>query len=106
MMEWDEKIDVIVVGSGVAGLCAAIEAADTGASVIVVEKMKITGGNSRISDGGLSAPGNFLQKKFGINDSVDLFMEDMMKAGLDLNHPHLGNIVAEKKAEAIDQKSA
>jgi len=99
---WDEKADVVIVGSGVAGLCAAIEAGFSGASVIVVEKMKITGGNTRISDGGLSAAGNFLQKKMGVKDSPDLFMGDMLKAGLGINHPHLVRLVAEKGAEAID----
>lgn len=101
-MKWDEKADVVVVGSGAAGLSAAIEATCSGASVIVIEKMKISGGNTRISDGGLSAAGNFLQRKLGIKDSPDLFREDMLQAGLGLNHPHLVGIVAEKGAEAID----
>ncbi|HKJ64184.1 MAG TPA: FAD-dependent oxidoreductase [Desulfopila sp.] len=52
---WDECRDVVIVGSGIAGLAAAIEAARSGARVCVFEKMKITGGNSRISDGALSA---------------------------------------------------
>jgi flavocytochrome c len=102
MTTWDEQTDIIIVGSGVAGLSAAIEANKAGASVIVFEKMKITGGNTRISDGGLAAPGNHLQKKLGIEDSVELFYEDMLRAGLGLNHPHLLRIVAERTAEAID----
>lgn len=101
MNKWDEQTDVLIVGSGVAGLSAAIEANQTGASVIVLEKMKVTGGNTRISDGGLAAPGNYLQKKLGIKDSPELFYEDMLRAGLGINHPHLVKIVAEKAAEAI-----
>ena len=53
MITWDEQTDVIVIGSGVAGCAAAIEARNAGASVLVLEKMKITGGNTRISDGGV-----------------------------------------------------
>lgn len=102
MSKWDEEADVVIVGSGAAGLCAAIEAADLGASVIVIEKMKITGGNTRISDGGLSAAGNFMQKRLGIKDSPDMFMADMLKAGLGLNHPQLVRILANNGAEAID----
>ena len=102
MRKWDEEADVVIVGSGAAGLCAAIEAAELGASVIVIEKMKITGGNTRISDGGLSAAGNFMQKKLGIKDSADLFMEDMLKAGMGLNHPRLARILADNGAGAID----
>ena len=102
MIKWDEQTDIVVIGSGLAGLCAAIEANQAGASVIVFEKMKVTGGNTRISDGALAAPNNYLQKKKGIEDSPELFYEDMLRAGLGLNHPDLVKVLAEKAAEAID----
>ena len=102
MIEWDEQADVIVVGSGVAGLSAAIEAKQAAASVLVFEKMKVTGGNTRISDGGLAAPGNYLQKRQGIEDSPELLYKDMLQAGLGLNHPQLVRVVAERATEAID----
>jgi len=102
MTKWNEETDVIVVGSGIAGLCAAIEAAQAGAAVMVFEKMKLTGGNSRISDGGLSAPNTFLQRQYGIEDSPELFYQDMMRAGLGLNHPPLLHVLAENGAAAIE----
>lgn len=102
MVNWDEQTDIAVVGSGAAGLSAAIEAIQAGISVVVFEKMKVTGGNTRISDGGLAAPGNYLQRSLGIDDSPELLYEDMIKAGLGLNHPHLVRIVTERAAEAID----
>jgi flavocytochrome c len=102
MTAWDEQTDVIVVGSGVAGLSAAMEAKQVAASVLVFEKMKLVGGNTRISDGGLAAPGNYLQKRQGVEDSPKLFYKDMLQAGLGLNHPQLVKIVAERAAEAID----
>jgi flavocytochrome c len=102
MTGWDEKTDIIVIGSGLAGLAAAIEAAQAGASVIVLEKMKVIGGNTRISDGALAAPGNYLQKRRGIADSPELFYDDMLRAGLNLNHPQLVRIFAERAAETIE----
>ncbi len=100
--EWQETFDIIVIGSGAAGLSAAIEAKITGADVIVFEKMKITGGNTRISDGALAAADNFLQKEKNIEDSPQLFFYDMMQTGKGLNHPELVKTVTEQSAAAID----
>jgi succinate dehydrogenase/fumarate reductase flavoprotein subunit len=102
MTEWDEQTDILVVGSGIAGLSAAIEARQAGADVLVLEKMKVTGGNTRISDGGLAAPGNLIQKQLGVEDSPELFCQDILRAGLGLNHPHLVALVAEKAADAVN----
>ena len=55
--KWDETVDVIVVGSGFAGLAAAIEAKKAGAKTIVLEKMPTAGGNSIINGGILTATG-------------------------------------------------
>ncbi|MCK5351678.1 FAD-dependent oxidoreductase, partial [bacterium] len=46
VVDWSEIVDIVVVGSGFAGLAAAIEARNSGASVLVLEKMKAPGGNS------------------------------------------------------------
>lgn len=102
MNHWDETTQVVVIGSGLAGLAAAIEARLAGSEVLVLEKMPITGGNTRISDGGLAAPNNFLQRQQNIQDSPQLFFEDMMQAGLRLNHPELVRTVANHAAQAIE----
>ena len=84
---WDETVDVIVVGSGFAGLTAAYVAKKAGANVIVLEKMRTYGGNSIINGGIMGVPGTEIQKEKGIKDSPELMMEDMLKAGLQMNHP-------------------
>jgi flavocytochrome c len=99
---WDESFDVIVIGSGFAGLAAAVEAHNAGATVLVIEKMKAVGGNSVISDGGIAAPQTNLQKKFHIEDSPDLMFEDMMRAGLHLNDPALVRVVVEGAKDAFE----
>ena len=96
----NKSYDIIVVGTGFAGLAAAIEAATAGASVLVLEKMKAAGGNSIISDGGMAVAESPLQKRHGIEDSADLFYRDMMKAGLGLNHPELVRTLTDHAGEA------
>jgi len=100
-IDWDETVDVVVVGGGFAGLAAAIEAKNGGASVTILEKMKAPGGNSIISDGGIAAAGSPMQEREGIIDSPELMYEDMLKAGLGLNHPDLVRIVAESSNEVL-----
>ena len=78
--QWNQETDVLVIGSGFAGLAAAIEAHSAGASVIVVEKMQAPGGNSSISDGGVAAAGTPMQRAADIVDSPDLMYADMVRA--------------------------
>lgn len=99
--QWDEEVDVVIVGTGFAGLAAAIEAVKAGASVALLEKMRTPGGNSIINGGVISAAGSPLQAEKGIEDSPESMLEDMMKAGLQINHPELARMVAEKSVEAV-----
>lgn len=86
--QWDENFDVIVIGSGFAGLAAACEAKNQGAgNVIVLEKMRSAGGNSVINGGIMSVPGSAFQKALGIKDSPELLAEDMIREGLGYNYP-------------------
>lgn len=101
MTAMPEQADVVVIGSGFAGLAAAIEAAEAGCSVVVLEKMMAFGGNSAISDGGIAAPGTDYQSAAGIIDSSDLMYEDLIKAGEGLNYPELARIVADEALEAF-----
>lgn len=50
-----KSYDVVVVGSGGAGLAAAIQAHDEGASVLIVEKMPTIGGNTIKASAGMNA---------------------------------------------------
>ncbi|MBU2549376.1 MAG: flavocytochrome c [Proteobacteria bacterium] len=99
--KWDESYDVVVIGSGFAGLAAAIEARQAGSSVMVMEKMAVPGGNSIINGGVIAAAGSPLQTRAGIKDTPDLLLEDMLKAGLYLNHLDLAGKVAEKSNEVV-----
>ena len=71
--------DVIVIGSGAAGLSAAVAAADAGASVLVVEAETVVGGSSRLSGGHFYAAGTSVQAQAGvIGDTADAMFEHYM----------------------------
>jgi len=63
--------DVLVVGAGGAGLAAAIEAADAGASVVVLEAGKRPGGSTALSGGVIYAAGTSVQQAAGVIDSAE-----------------------------------
>lgn len=68
----------MIVGSGCAGLSAAIEAGDLGAKAVVIEKMPRPMGNTIYAGGNFNATCTWVQKKAGVTDTVDAFYKDMM----------------------------
>src|SRR5580692_4719170 len=77
-VNWDREADVVVIGSGATGLPAAVVAREAGASVIVVEAENHVGGHAITSGGNLPlGGGTSYQKKYGIEDSADLFFRDL-----------------------------
>ncbi|QUT07740.1 FAD-dependent oxidoreductase [Sphingobium phenoxybenzoativorans] len=63
------QADVVIVGSGAAGLTAAILAARSGLSVLVLESTSVIGGTSAIAGGGIWIPNNHLAAATGVEDS-------------------------------------
>ena len=70
-------VDVVVLGAGGAGMTAAIEAADAGRSVLILESMPMVGGNSIRSTGGMNAADTSYQdeNEFGEAAGVDKQLE-------------------------------
>jgi len=99
--QWDYIIDMLVIGTGFAGLSSAIEASESNINIMIIEKMKSYGGNSIISDGGIAAPNTDLQKKHDIEDSEEKMYNDMLSAGLGLNQPELLRTVVDNAKEAF-----
>ncbi|MFZ2238404.1 MAG: FAD-dependent oxidoreductase [Gordonia amarae] len=75
MSQWDAGDDVIIIGSGVSGLTAAIAASSAGLSPRVYEASKEWGGTSAMSVGGVWIPNNHLMASGGTPDSVEEAME-------------------------------
>ncbi len=95
---WDEEIDVVIVGSGFAGLAAAAEAAGAGAGVVILEKMRRYGGNSFISGGGYCSWDSKLQLRQKLNlgeDSWERHKADTLRGGGYFNMPELVEVIVQ-----------
>ncbi len=91
--------DVVVVGGGAAGIGAAFNAKEAGASVILFEKLSHMGGNTLISGGLLYATGTPFQAEAGVTDSVDDLVAYWQSRAEGHANEDLLRLVAEKSAD-------
>lgn len=81
---WDHETDVLIIGFGAAGACAAIEAANAGARVTILERNSGSGGASALSGGEIYIGGNGgtdAQRAAGFEDSTEAFETYLKLAG-------------------------
>jgi flavocytochrome c len=78
---WDEEAEVVVIGGGLAGHCAARELAGQGADVLLLEKQPEIGGSTVLSGGSFAFAGTELQRQNGISDSAELLFDDLRRVG-------------------------
>ncbi len=98
------ECDIVVVGSGIAGMSCAVEAAEAGAKVIVVEKHGITGGDSAICTGNYYCCGAAKQDELGYTDygtpeEIAQFYLDQSDGDGNMD---ICRLVAEKGGEGMD----
>ena len=93
------EFDVIVAGSGAAGMTAALTAAHLGATVLVLEKTGVFGGSTARSGGGIWAPGNVVLRKAGVTDTPSA-------AGAYLAYVTGDDIPAERRAALLEHGPA
>lgn len=102
-----KRMDVVVLGSGAAGLIAATEAAIQGARVVVLTKGQVgrSGATATIT-GDISVDGRTI-KKLGLagdaNDSVERFYEDTIAGGAHLNDRGLARVMVEEVGAELAQ---
>ena len=76
---WTDTVDVVVIGSGIAGLTAALEARELG-TVLVVTKDVVASGSTQWAQGGIAAA-------LGPGDSPEDHLQDTLVAGAGLSDP-------------------
>jgi 3-oxosteroid 1-dehydrogenase len=79
-----EQFDVVVLGTGAAGLTAAIAAHESGASVAVFEKADLVGGTTAWSGGQVWIPNNPHMAEVGVADSREKSIEYIMSLSRDM----------------------
>ena len=87
--KWDIEADVVSIGSGGGGLCAAITAHDHGASAIVLERSDQVGGVTAFSMGEVWIPGNHHAAEMGIKDSPESGYRYVKRLSMDYGHDAL-----------------
>ncbi len=91
---WQIKVDVIVIGSGVAGLSAAIHARRTGRSVVILTKALIDEGSTRWAQGGIAAA-------LAEDDSPSEHRDDTITAGAGLCNPQAVEVLVTEGPQAV-----
>jgi fumarate reductase flavoprotein subunit len=78
-MSDDVQVEVVIIGSGIAGLSAANAAWEAGArQILVVESEGVVGGSSRLSGGIVMGAGTRIQRANGIEDSAEAMFHEYM----------------------------
>jgi L-aspartate oxidase len=90
----DALIDVLVIGSGAAGLATGVAATSAGARVAVATKTTLQACNSAKAQGGIQA-------SFGADDSPELHTEDVMRSSHETAEPALVRILTSEARDAI-----
>ncbi|KAL6079364.1 Fumarate reductase [Balamuthia mandrillaris] len=93
---------VIILGGGLAGMSAAIEAHRAGAHVVLMEKEARLGGNSAKASSGINAVLTPAQQETHSNDSIETFTQDTIKSGGGMSDPVLVDVLVHSSPAAIE----
>lgn len=96
------EADVIVIGAGGAGLAAAVQANQNGASVIVIEKQASIGGNTILSGGAFNAVRDGSEEAIANEDSVQKHYEQTIQGGDNEGDPELVRTLVENAYDGLE----
>jgi L-aspartate oxidase len=90
-----ENYDILIIGSGGAGLSLALQLADHSIRIAVLSKFALTAGSTFYAQGGISAV-------FDADDSIESHIEDTLDAGAGLCNPEIVRLTVTHGRESID----
>lgn len=96
------EIDVLVIGGGGCGLTAALSAHEHGAEVLVLERDSSALGTTSMSTGLIPGAGSRFQKEKGIEDSPDIFTEDILIKTKGETDEDMARHMAEQSAPTVE----
>lgn len=98
----EKTADVVVIGAGGAGVAAAVEAFDQGASVVLLEKMPAIGGTTATSQGMVGGYETQFTKALDVHYTFDQMYQNLMSNASYRLDPALTTITVERSGETID----
>jgi succinate dehydrogenase/fumarate reductase flavoprotein subunit len=98
----EQNYDVVVLGSGAAGLTAGLAAAVEGARTAVFEKAELLGGTTALSGGTIWIPGNRPAREAGIEDSLQAGLEYLESLSLGMIVPELAEALIDGGPEFVE----
>ena len=94
------ETDVVVIGSGAAGMAAALTAAEGGAKVIIFEKLRHHGGTSNFAQGLFAVESDMQRERY-----IGITRDDAFKTAMNYSHwranPRLVRAIIDKSADTI-----
>jgi tricarballylate dehydrogenase len=98
-----EPVDVVAVGGGIAGLAAALAAAEEGARVVLLEKAPPSqrGGNTRFADAQIRFP-HAADQYCARTYTAEQFRDDLMRLSRGRAHPELIDVLVRDAADAVE----
>ncbi|MGN1387688.1 MAG: FAD-dependent oxidoreductase [Bacillus sp. (in: firmicutes)] len=107
-IQWDQEVDVVVLGTGGAALSAAISASENGASVLVLEKTHQIGGTTAYSGGIPWVPLNHYMEAAGFKDDREQAVQFIKRLALGRAEDHMIERYVDKAREVflfLDEKA-
>jgi len=94
--------DLVIVGAGISGLCAALEVARAGANVTVIDGWSVFGGHAVMSSGMVCFVGTPEQEANHVHDSPELACGDFLHLGEDANRDWVRSYAQNSRREVYD----